>query len=322
MINCVFMGTPQFSVHILQALHDSPIIRVSAVYCQPDRPAGRGKKLLPPPVKQFALEHDIPVLQPLNFKDVKTRDELASFAPDFLAVAAYGLILPQSVLDIPKYAPLNVHASLLPLYRGAAPIQRAILDCQEYTGVGIMHMEAGLDTGPVYAEAKTLIGEHTTASLTDALALSGAELLLKVLQDYKNGLRTCTPQDDAQATYAKKVLKHEGNISWDMDAKFVHASIRALTPWPGVSVTLQRPDKEDMVVRIVSGKIAESLENSDAKAGELWRLDNGCLAMATKDRFYVIEMVRPANKSEMNAENFANGYLRRGLGCLATARDA
>ncbi len=320
MINCVFMGTPQFSTDILKVLCESTSVNISAVYCQPDRPAGRGKKLLAPPVKQYALENDIPVLQPINFRNQQSIDELAAFKPDFLLVAAYGLILPQCVLEIPKYAPLNVHASLLPLYRGAAPIQRAIMDCQEFTGVGIMHMERGLDTGPVYAEVKIRIGEHTTATLTDELAVRGAALLLRVLDDFQSGLASSTPQDDTMATYAKKILKEECHISWNRDAKYIHADVRALTPWPSVSVCIERPDKEDVIVRIAPGSIAQPMSGTDASSGELWRFDDGSLAIATKDFFYKLDTVRPANKSEMSAMNFANGYLQKGLGCIAKVK--
>ncbi len=320
MVNCVFMGTPHFAVHILKALLECPFVHVSAAYSQPDKPAGRGKKIVAPPVKEFSLQNSIPIYQPVNFKNDVDVAALQAHNPDILVVAAYGLILPQSVLNVPKLAPLNVHASLLPLYRGAAPIQRAIMDEHVETGVSIMHMEAGLDTGPVYAMRSTLISDHTSATLHDNLSMLGGNLLLEVIDALRNGKASATKQNDALATYAAKITKEEGCIQWKKDAKSIHATVRALTPWPGAVALIQRESKEDMLIRIAPGLIGIHRTVLGASPGELWRLPDASLGIATNDNFYILDTVRPANKSEMSAQNFANGYLNKGVGCLATIK--
>ena len=207
-LKLVFMGTPDFSAVILEQVLAWSGGEVLAVYTQPDRPAGRGKKLQASPVKELALRHGIEVRQPLNFKNPEDVAALDGLKPDFLLVAAYGLILPQSVLDIPRFAPVNVHASLLPKYRGAAPIQRAVMNGDAQTGIAIMRMEAGLDTGPVYAMRAIPIGpEDPAGDVHDALACLGGELLLDSLPGIASGELVAAAQDDASATYAPKLGK-------------------------------------------------------------------------------------------------------------------
>ncbi len=326
-LNIVFMGTPPFAAHILEQLLAYDGCKVSAVYCQPDRPAGRGKKLVSPAVKVFAEENNIPVYQPRNFKEQSQRDELAALQPDILVVAAYGLILPQAVLDIPRLAPINVHASLLPFYRGAAPIQRAIMDNQAVTGVCIMRMEAGLDTGPVYSRQSVYIRDHTSDSLHEALADLGAKVLVEVLQEFleKGSMDSVTQLDEA-ATYAAKMCKEDGLIQWDARAQHVHAQIRGVTSWPGAQARLLRPEKEICDIKLGPGQIGPDLldgsQNSEDATiplcGEVWRLEDGTIAVATRDNWYILQTVRPNNKKEMSAEAFANGYLKKGFGLLAT----
>ncbi|MCL2122750.1 MAG: methionyl-tRNA formyltransferase, partial [Desulfovibrionaceae bacterium] len=206
-LDIVFLGTPPFAASVLERLLAWEGGLVRCVWCQPDRPAGRGHKLTPPAVKLLAERYGLPIRQPEHFNAAEQRDELARCAPDVLVAVACGLILPQAILEIPRLAPVNVHASLLPRYRGAAPIQRAIMDGCERTGVTIMHMDAGLDTGPVYAVREMEIGEHTGGSLHDALAQLGGELLVTVLADLANGRAEAVPQSSAGVSYAPKLGK-------------------------------------------------------------------------------------------------------------------
>jgi methionyl-tRNA formyltransferase len=228
----VFAGTPDFSVPVLQALLDSGH-EVVGVYSQPDRPAGRGRKLRPGPVKQLALQHNIPVFQPLSLRDSTEQSVLAALEPDLMVVVAYGLILPQSVLDIPALGCVNLHASLLPRWRGAAPIQRAILAGDRETGVCLMQMEAGLDSGPVLAQVRTDIrDDETGGSLHDRLSRLAAELLARHLDDLAAQRLTPLPQDESQVTYAPKLDKAEAAIDWSRDAVEIERQVRAFNPWP------------------------------------------------------------------------------------------
>lgn len=305
-LNVVFMGTPDFAAIILRALHHWSGCTVSAVYCQPDRPAGRGNKLHTPAVKVLAQELGLPVYQPENFKDAATVDTLRTLAPDVLVVAAYGLILPQAVLGIPRIAPINVHGSLLPLYRGAAPIQRAIQDGRRETGVSIMRMEAGMDTGAVYHQAVLPIGEHTAGSLHDALADLGARTLITVLGNF--AAYPPQPQDGSKATYAPKMHKSDGFINWDMSAAQVHAHIRAVTPWPGARARVFSAIRG--VTRVSLGVGCEgALKPTGIPAGQIWMLSGGELAVSCADHFYSLGTVRPENRKDMSARDFAHGYL-------------
>ena len=220
------MGTPDLAAAVLRRLVRWPGGDVVAVYTQPDRPAGRGHKLTPSPVKKLALELGLPVHQPLNFRQEGAVDELAALKPDLLVVAAYGLILPQAVLDIPTVDTLNVHTSLLPRYRGAAPIQRAVMENWQpgdVTGVSIMRIVPALDAGPVYAQCEVPIGEHTAGSLHDVLAEAGGELLVTVLDKLRDGSAQPREQDESRVTYAAKLAKEDGYIDWDRPAAEVHA---------------------------------------------------------------------------------------------------
>ena len=229
----IFAGTPDFALASLQALVAAGHTPC-AVLTQPDRPAGRGKQLTASPVKQFALEIDVPVLQPVSLRDAAQITALEALAPDLMVVAAYGLILPQAVLDVPRAGCLNVHASLLPRWRGAAPIQAAILAGDEQTGVCLMAMEAGLDTGPVFACEPTTIGARETAGeLHDRLARAGGELLVRHLEDIVSGRLVAEPQDDALATYAPKIRPAEAQLDWQRDAAELARQVRAYNPVPG-----------------------------------------------------------------------------------------
>lgn len=228
----VFAGTPAFAVPSLGAAHARN--EVVAVYTQPDRPAGRGRGLAASPVKLDAVQRGIPVLQPLSLRKASTQQALRALQPDLMIVVAYGLILPQAVLDIPRYGCWNVHASLLPRWRGAAPIQRAIEAGDSETGICLMQMEAGLDTGPVLLSQRLAIGENETGGqLHDRLAELGARVLADGLGLLRAGIRpVAQPQPDEGAIYASKLEKHEARLDWTQPAEVLARKVRAFEPWP------------------------------------------------------------------------------------------
>lgn len=231
-LRVVFAGTPEFAASSLAALLESQH-DVVAVYTQPDRPAGRGRKLTPSPVKQLALEHDLPVYQPQTLKAPEAQAELAALEADIMVVVAYGLLLPQAVLDIPRLGCVNVHASLLPRWRGAAPIQRAIEAGDKVSGVTIMQMDAGLDTGAMLTEVRTPITERTTGGdLHDRLAIQGANALINTLDDLATGTARATPQPEEGVTYAAKLSKAEAELDFNQPAHLLASKIRAFNPWP------------------------------------------------------------------------------------------
>jgi len=234
----VFAGTPAFAVPSLRAAHARN--EVVAVYTQPDRPAGRGRGLTPSPVKLEAIQRGIPVLQPESLRKKSSQEALRELAPDLMIVVAYGLILPQAVLDIPRFGCWNVHASLLPRWRGAAPIQRAIEAGDAETGVCLMQMEAGLDTGPVLLSQRTPIGDQETGGqLHDRLSELGARVLADGLGLLRAGMRPMAqPQPEAGATYAHKLEKHEARLDWSQPADALARKVRAFEPWPVAEATV------------------------------------------------------------------------------------
>lgn len=287
-LKIIFAGTPEFAATALAQLikHEHLIV---AVYTQPDRPAGRGRKLLPSPVKQIALEHHIPVEQPESFKqDPAAIDTLKSYAPDVMIVAAYGLLLPQSVLDIPTHGCLNIHASLLPRWRGAAPIQRAILAGDTETGITIMQMDAGLDTGNMLLKKPLLITSTMNAGdLHDQLAALGSQAILQTLDALSAGKLHPQKQDPALATYAKKLDKQEAWIDWSHTAQHIDRQIRAFNPWPVAQtriddkiVRLRKTKVLDTACTVAPGTIIEAgNEGVDVACGEgVLRLCDGQLA--------------------------------------------
>ncbi|NJC87031.1 MAG: methionyl-tRNA formyltransferase [Desulfuromonas sp.] len=227
------MGTPEFALPTLEGLFAAGVDLVG-VYTQPDRPSGRGKQLTPPPVKQLALEHGIPVFQPLKLRLPEVVEELRALAPDLIVVVAYGQILPKSVLEIPRYGCINVHASLLPKYRGAAPINKAIVDGETETGVTTMYMDVGLDTGDMLVKKTTPIGPLETAGqLHDRLAVLGREALAETLERLCAGTLHREQQADALSCYAPMLKKEDGRIDWNRSAPELHNQVRGLDPWPG-----------------------------------------------------------------------------------------
>ncbi len=251
-LRIVFAGTPEFAAAHLKALLGTDH-QIVAVYTQPDRPAGRGQKLMPSPVKQLAVENFIPVLQPPSLKDAAAQAELAALQPDLLVVVAYGLILPQAVLDIPRFGCINSHASLLPRWRGAAPIQRAVQAGDAESGVTVMQMEAGLDTGPMLLKVRTPItAEDTGGSLHDRLAELGPPAVIEAIAGLASGTLMGEAQDDAQANYAHKLNKDEARIDWSRSAIDLERLIRAFNPWPICHSTLN-----EAPLKVLAGRIGE-----------------------------------------------------------------
>lgn len=228
----IFAGTPEFALPALKALINSSH-KICAVYTQPDRPAGRGQKLTASPVKNLALAHKLTLYQPLTLKDPETQKQLRELEADIFIDVAYGLLLPETILNIPKFGCVNVHPSLLPRFRGAAPIQRAIMTGSTTTGVTIMKMDAGLDTGDIYKqEILPIDNTDTTETLMAKAAQIGARLLLEVLTTIENGAAKTMPQNNDQVTYANKISKGEGKIDWHKSAAEIERMVRAFNPWP------------------------------------------------------------------------------------------
>lgn len=295
----IFAGTPAFAAETLAALLASEH-EICAVYSQPDRPAGRGRKLTASPVKALALEHNIPVEQPLNFKQENSIQTLAEYQADLMIVVAYGLLLPQKVLDTPKHGCINVHASLLPRWRGAAPIQRAILAGDKESGVCIMQMEAGLDTGPVLLEARCAIAADDTAQdLHDRLAKLGAQTLLDCLANFAALQKTAKQQDDSQSCYAEKLQKQEAMLDWHRPAKQLLRQINAFNPWP-VAQTVWRGE----TFRIWQAELVAS--DSQATASEIIAVAKAGIDVATAEGVLRIKQLQVPGKRAMAVSDFLN----------------
>ena len=297
-LRIVFAGTPDFAAQHLDALikshHD-----VIAVYSQPDRPAGRGKKLKASEVKQLALTHDIPVYQPENFKSDKAKQQLADLDADIMVVVAYGLLLPKAVLETPKLGCINVHGSILPRWRGAAPIQRAIWAGDAETGVTIMQMDEGLDTGDMISIATCPIEAHdTSASLYSKLAELGPTALIDTLATIADGTANAEKQNDKLANYAKKLSKDEANIDWQMPAQQIERNIRAFNPWPICFTQMQ-----GNTVKIY----AAELVNLDGNVGEVLAADKTGITVATGEGALKITQLQPQGKKPMSVQDFLNG---------------
>jgi methionyl-tRNA formyltransferase len=295
----VFAGTPEFSVPALDALHAAGH-EIAAVYTQPDRPAGRGRTLTASPVKQRALELGLPVEQPASLKDAAAVARLIEHAPDLMVVVAYGLILPQAVLDVPRLGCLNIHASLLPRWRGAAPIQRAILAGDTLTGVTIMKMDAGLDTGPMLLERPVAIGADETAGhLHDRLSAVGAEAIVAAIDSWLAGRITPVAQPVEGATYAAKIRKEEAAIDWTQSAAAIARQVRAFNPWPVAETRWQGQQ-----LRVWE---ARALEATPAVApGEVVEAGSGRLSVATGAGRLLLERLQLAGRGVLTAAEFLN----------------
>ena len=295
----VFAGTPDFAVPALEALvaagHD-----VAAVLTQPDRPAGRGLAAAASPVKQAAVRRGIPVLQPATLKTPAAQDELRALAPDALVVAAYGLILPQAILDIPRLGAINIHASLLPRWRGAAPIQRALLAGDRETGVSIMRMEAGLDTGPVLLrEALPILPEDTAGTLHDRLAALGARLVVAALDGLARGTLVAAPQPVDGVTYAAKLEKHEARIDWTRPAVQIERQVRAFNPFPGATAR----------VRGIELKVWRAAPaDGTGEPGAVIAIDARGIVVAAGSGALRLESLQRAGGKRLSARDFLRGF--------------
>jgi methionyl-tRNA formyltransferase len=295
-LRIIFAGTPDFAAQHLQALLAGPH-QVVAVYSQPDRPAGRGRKLTPSPVKALALEHAIEVQQPVSLKLEAAQTMLANYQADVMVVVAYGLILPQVVLDTPRLGCINVHGSLRPRWRGAAPIQRAILAGDQQSGVTVMQMEAGLDTGPMLLKADTPIAANdTSASLYAKLALLGCTSLTQALDGLKNSTLAAQAQDETKANYADKLTKAEGAINWHQSAQQISLQVRGLNPWPVAYSDWQEHRLRLWMAHAIDG-------HSDQPAGTLVSMDKSGLEVACGDGHLKITQLQwPGGKALKQSE--------------------
>ncbi len=301
----VYAGTPEFAVPALEALLESEA-EVVAVFSQPDRPAGRGRKLTASPVKQLALQRGLIVEQPESF-DSSAIKTLAGYKPDLMVVAAYGLILPQAALAVPHLGCVNIHASLLPRWRGAAPIQRAILAGDTETGVSLMKMEAGLDTGPVYVKKRIPIEpEQTAAELHDALAMLGARMLRECLTELLTGGLKPVPQESTAATYAAKLEKSEAWLDWSQSAPALHRHIRAFNSWPVAQTRLQ-----DQVLRIWRARLVSS-DAVQIEPGRVIAADAGGIQVATGAGILCILELQRSGGRVLSAADFINAVDVRG----------
>ncbi|MFC3033208.1 methionyl-tRNA formyltransferase [Pseudoalteromonas fenneropenaei] len=297
-LRIVFAGTPDFAARHLGALIDSAH-HVVAVYCPEDKPAGRGKKLKACEVKELALQHDIPVYQPTTLKTAEAQAELAALNADVMVVVAYGMLLPKAILDTPKYGCLNVHGSILPRWRGAAPIQRALWAGDSETGVTIMQMDVGLDTGDMLLIARCPIETtDTSASLYDKLAELGPQALLTTLEQVATQSLTPVKQDDTLANYAKKLTKEEAELDWQQPAEQLQRNIRAFNPWPICYTQFQ-----GNTVKVWQAEVVDA----SAAPGTIISADKNGIVIATAQQALKITQLQPEGKKPMSAQDFLNG---------------
>lgn len=298
----LFMGTPDFALFSLKGLCENGY-NVVGVVTQPDKPKGRGYALTPPPVKVYAMEQNIPVYQPNSLRTDEFASLLAEINPDLIAVVAYGKILPKNVLDYPKYGCVNVHGSLLPEYRGAAPMQMAIIDGKKVTGITTMFMAEGLDTGDMLLKAECEIAENDNFKIIhDRLGLLGAELLRKTIDGLEKGEITPIPQDHSKATHTSKILKEDCELDFSKNCDTVHNLIRGLSPIP-LSFT-HTPDGK--LLKIVESEICER-ESVNAEVGNVVSLENGKIRVLCANGSINILKVLPEGKGRMTAADFIRG---------------
>ncbi len=307
-MNIVFMGTPDFAVGTLIRLAESEHT-ITGVVTQPDKAKGRKKEPTPGPVKEEAVKRGFPVYQPKKVRDQEAIQRIREMNPDMIVVAAFGQIIPKEILDLPKYGCINVHASILPAYRGAAPIQHAILDGLKTTGVSIMLMNEGLDTGDILAVEELEIAEDETGgSLFDKLADLGADLLIRTIPKIVSGEITAVPQPAESTTpYARMISKEDGRIDWTEDAEVIERKIRALNPWPSAYTTL-----DGKLLKIWKAHVErEDLYGIDTTAGKIVRQDKKGIYIQTGKGILVPEEVQIAGKKRMNIVDFLRGYVIR-----------
>ncbi len=315
MLRIIYMGTPQFAVPALEALINGARpglvlpegYEIATVITRPDKPVGRGKEIVFSPVKQTALSHSIPVWQPGSLKRPENIEALAAYQADLYIVAAFGQILPQAVLDLPRYGTLNIHASLLPKYRGVSPISEAILQGDTETGVTIMLIDAGVDTGPTLLQRTIPIAEDdTTGNLTIKLAELGASTLLEVMPLWVRGKITPQPQNEQLASHTHMLRKENGEIVWNRPATMLARAVRAYSPWPGAYSYWR-----GKLLKIISAHAVASEPGEEAKPGTVsLRKENGrqALSVVTSNGLLVLENLQLEGKKVMGADEFLRGY--------------
>ncbi len=298
----LYMGTAEIACTPLKALNNYPNCEIVGVLTQPDRPRGRNMKTKSSAVKECAEELGLSVLQPQTLRDDDVLEQLRSLQAELIVVAAFGQILPQSVLDLPKYGAVNIHASILPRHRGAAPIQWAILQGDSETGVTLMKMDEGLDTGDLIAVSRTTIqATDNSQTLHDRLAELGASLLISTLPDYVGGSITAKPQDDSLSTYARKIVKDDGRIDWSLPSIEIHRRIRAFTPWPGAFTFL--PVEQRRLLKIHKASITES----EGNAGEILSVIGNNLLVACGQKSLAFKELQREGSQTMGVDNFLHG---------------
>ena len=306
-MNIVFMGTPEFALPTLKALHHSSH-SLLAVITQPDKPKGRGQKLLVSPIKQYALDFNLPILQPKTVNDPEFIGSLQKNQPDIIIVIAFGQILSENFLKIPKQFCINLHSSLLPKYRGAAPIHRSILNGDTRTGVTSMIMDKGMDTGDILLMKETPIHESDNAqTLHDNLSEMGGVLVLETLKRLEENTLLPTPQDHSKATYAPKLKKEEGLVKWDQPATTLLNQVRGLTPWPGTYTLLNKKRLRILKVQVTEG-------TPDDSPGRVERITDAGIEVGTGQDRLIITELQPEGKKSMSAKSFLAGYkIERGI---------
>jgi len=299
-LRIIFMGTPEFAVPSLKGLMEGPDT-IIAVVCQPDREKGRGRRLTPPPVKELALRHGLPVLQPSSIRTEAFLHEVRSLEPDLIVVAAYGKILPGILLNLPPLGTINVHGSLLPKYRGAAPVQWAVINGEEETGVTIMQMDEGMDTGDILLPAAIPIGEDDTAgTMFEKLAKLGGRTLTEAVALLKAGKLQRHRQDRNLATEAPMLSKEMGHLDWTKDARSLHCLIRGLDPWPSAYGFFQDRRYRFFRPQVIAGDVGEH-------PGTLCRADREGLVVATGRDYLLIREIQPEGKKRMDVQSLLCG---------------
>ena len=304
LLRIIFMGTPELAGVSLSALLRVPEFQIVAVVTQPDQPKGRGLKLQPSPVKEIAVRENLPVLQPERARDEEFLQELRSLQPDLIAVAAYGQILPQSILDLPRFGCLNVHTSLLPKYRGASPIQRAVLNGDPESGVTIMKMNAGMDTGDILTQEKTpILPADNSQTLHDRLAQIGAELLARTIPDYVAGKISPRPQPAEGVSHAAKIKKSDGQIDWSQPAVAVWNRVRGMTPWPG-AFTFLPGQSQPVLLKIWEAEVAPS----SGAPGEISHADKNGIVVGCGSGSLRISGLQREGGRRLTAQEFLAGH--------------
>jgi methionyl-tRNA formyltransferase len=301
----VFIGTGEIGVPTLHALLRSKEHQLAAVVTQPDKPVGRDQRIKPPPIKKALAGAKIPILQPTRIKDRQSIEEISALSPEVIVVMAYGQILPQGILETPRVACLNLHASLLPRHRGAAPIQAAIASGDSETGITVMYMDEGLDTGDILLQRKIdILPTDTGGSLHDRLAQIAADALLESLQLLAKEIAPRVPQNNTLATYAPKLNRDDGKIDWAERAEVIERKVRAFNPWPGAFATVAAKSGKPRNLKIFSASIVDLA----AAPGEILQTEERGLVIAASDRALSLEEVQPEGKRRMTSAEFLRGF--------------